>query len=610
MRYSRSLLRSAILLALVVAAGCDRDVDSVMAPAKMPSGPNALIVPTGYSDVSVGANFGCAVRAVDGGLVCWGDNDYGKATPPTVGSYRQVSAGVNNACALRADYYVVCWGQSDWGAASPPSITFSQVSAGNQYACGVRMDNRLLACWGRNQYGQMNAPAVAFTQVSAGDVHTCGVTFSDKSVLCWGSNDYGQTTVPPGVYNQVDVGGEYTCGVLSTGTMACWGGNHYGQGVAQPGTYTQVSGDYTHTCAIRTSDHGIVCWGQDRVGMLNAPAGAYTEVSAGDNNACAIRVGDLALVCWGSTAYGMSSPPGISTAHKAPSASFASVTNVPALDSIPLTLYGAQVNGYPQATQFTYQFDCGDGKGYGAAQTANSTRCPTRVAGTRTVRGKVIDQDGDTASYSFTVVVKLRPQTVSFTSTVPTSPVMRTTSNTTTYAATATATSGLAVTFTASSTYSCTGNGNVVTFVDIGTCTIFADQAGDSTYAPARATQTTKVIWPFTGFFTTVQNSPQWNTMPAGRYVKLIFSLGGNRSFWAPVVPSGTASTQVISCAPVIPYNINTSTGVGTAGVVYDVSTGRYNLTWKTDVAWKGSCRSVTVTLKDGTTHTLKFKFT
>ena len=133
------------------------------------------------------------------------------------GELQAGECGVNNACALRSDYYVVCWGQSDWGAASPPSITFSQVSAGNQYACGVRMDNRLVACWGRNQYGQMNAPAVAFTQVSAGDVHTCGVTFSDKSVLCWGSNDYGQTTVPPGVYNQVDVGGEYTCGVLSTG---------------------------------------------------------------------------------------------------------------------------------------------------------------------------------------------------------------------------------------------------------------------------------------------------------------------------------------------------------------------------------------------------------
>ena len=128
-------------------------------------------------------------------------------------------------------------------------------------------------------------------------------------MLCWGSNDYGQTTVAPGVYNQVDVGGEYTCAVLSTGTMACWGGNHYGQGVAQPGTYTQVSGDYTHTCAIRASD--------------------------------------LAVVCWGNTSSGMSSPPGISTAHAAPSASFAAATNVPALDTFFLNLYSARVNGYP-----------------------------------------------------------------------------------------------------------------------------------------------------------------------------------------------------------------------------------------------------------------------
>src|SRR5262245_65534305 len=107
MRLSKSLLRSAILLAAVVAAGCDRDVDSVTSPATMPSKPNALIVATGYSDVSVShAPFGCAVRAVDGGLVCWGDNDYHRAEPPA-GKYRQVSAGSQHACALRADYYVV-----------------------------------------------------------------------------------------------------------------------------------------------------------------------------------------------------------------------------------------------------------------------------------------------------------------------------------------------------------------------------------------------------------------------------------------------------------------------------------------------------------------------
>ena len=219
----------------------------------------------------------------------------------------------------------------------------------------------------------------------------------------------------------------------------------------------------------------------------------------------------------------------------------------------------------------------------------------------------MIDQDGDTASYSITVSVVLRPQTVSFTSTAPTSPIVGTT-----YTVSAKATSGLPVAIATTSLYNCWRSGNVITFTSISTCTATADQKGDSTWAPAvRVTQSMKAIWPFTGFFTTVRNQPQWNAMPAGRYVKLIFSLGGNRSNTAPIVPSGTASTQVITCdANVIPFNVTATAGVGTAGVTYDAATARYTLTWKTDVAWKGSCRSVTVTLNDGTQHKLNFKFT
>jgi len=462
-------------------------------------------VPTGYSDVSVGANFACAVRAVDGGVVCWGENDYGKATAPTTGAYRQVSAGLNHACALRSDYYVVCWGQRDWGATAPPSITFSQVSAGYKYSCGVRMDNRALACWGTNATALANTPSVAFTQVSAGAVHICGVAFTDSRVLCWGSNTYGQTTVPQGTYTQVDVGASYTCAIRTNGERPCWGSNFYGQNTPQPGAYTKVAAAYTHTCALRASDSGIVCWGQDRVGMLNAPTGAFTKLSAGDSNACAIRASDLAVVCWGNTSSGMSSPPGISTAHAPPSASFSAAASVVALDSFFLNLSSARVNGFPDAKTFTYRFDCGDGKGYGAVQTATFIKCGTRVAGNRTVRGKVIDQDGDTASYSLTVPVKLRSQTVSFTSTAPSSPVVGTT-----YTVSATTTSGLPVAVSITSLYYCSRSGNVITFTGIGFCTVTGDQKGDSTWAPAtRVTQNVKPIWPFTGFFTTVRNLPQ-----------------------------------------------------------------------------------------------------
>ena len=50
----------------------------------------------------------------------------------------------------------------------------------------------------------------------------------------------------------------------------------------------------------------------------------------------------------------------------------------------------------------------------------------------------------------------------------------------------ATATSGLAVTFTSTTTTVCTGvSSGVVTFISNGTCTIHANQAGNSAYAPA-----------------------------------------------------------------------------------------------------------------------------
>src|SRR4030095_14444767 len=109
-----------------------------------------------------------------------------------------------------------------------------------------------------------------------------------------------------------------------------------------------------------------------------------------------------------------------STARALPTASFSTAVSVFALDTFVLNLYAARVSGYSQA-KFTYRFDCGDGKGYGPVQTLIYAKCPTRVAGTRTVRGKVTDQDGDTASYSQTVAVKLRPQTLTFTTTAPTS---------------------------------------------------------------------------------------------------------------------------------------------------------------------------------------------
>jgi hypothetical protein len=47
----------------------------------------------------------------------------------------------------------------------------------------------------------------------------------------------------------------------------------------------------------------------------------------------------------------------------------------------------------------------------------------------------------------------------------------------------------------------------------------------------------------------------------------------------------------------------------GSSGLNYDPMTGRYNYIWKTDKAWAGTCRQLTVTLIDGTSHPALFEF-
>src|SRR5450756_1019679 len=80
-----------------------------------------------------------------------------------------------------------------------------------------------------------------------------------------------------------------------------------------------------------------------------------------------------------------------------------------------------------------------------------------------------------------------RSQTISFTSTAPSTATV----GGATYTPTATATSGLAVALTIDATASsvCSISGGVVSFSGVGTCTINANQAGDASYTAAPQVQ-------------------------------------------------------------------------------------------------------------------------
>jgi hypothetical protein len=64
------------------------------------------------------------------------------------------------------------------------------------------------------------------------------------------------------------------------------------------------------------------------------------------------------------------------------------------------------------------------------------------------------------------------------------------------YAVVATATSGLGVTFTSATPSVCAVSGTSVSYVAAGTCTIAADQAGNTTYASAPQTTQSFLVTP------------------------------------------------------------------------------------------------------------------
>ena len=54
---------------------------------------------------------------------------------------------------------------------------------------------------------------------------------------------------------------------------------------------------------------------------------------------------------------------------------------------------------------------------------------------------------------------------------------------------------------------------------------------------------------------------------------------------------------------------IEATVTAGGSSLTSDPATGQYNYVWKTNSAWKGTCRQLIVKLNDGTRHTANFQF-
>jgi alpha-tubulin suppressor-like RCC1 family protein len=240
---------------------------------------------SGVAAVSAGYRHTCALTTA-GGVLCWGDNQYGElgndtttdsAVPVAVtglmsGGVASISAGAgDDTCAVLNAGYVQCWGANGIGQLGNGTTTDSHVpvtvsaignqafgvSAGYQHVCAVTATGP--QCWGANWNGQLGNASVTqslvpvtvsgsllSSAISAGGgsngEHTCALGGSGGGVLCWGYDANGQlgnnsTTeshVPVAVagltgITAVSARGNTSCALNKTGQVLCWGWNDFGQ---------------------------------------------------------------------------------------------------------------------------------------------------------------------------------------------------------------------------------------------------------------------------------------------------------------------------------------------------------------------------------------------
>ena len=241
---------------------------------------DVVSITTGASQVAAGGTLSCAI--VNGGVKCWGGNNWGQlgtgnntvSTVPTnvvglTSGVTSIAAGVNYACAVAAGGAAKCWGLNDNGQLGNNSIQPSNVptdvvglssgvsviAARQNHTCAIVSGGA--KCWGANFSGQLGSGNTSPSQVPV-----------DVSGLLAGSN-----------ITSIAIGADHSCAIVA-GAVKCWGSNQYGQlgtgnitttnaptdVIGLAGSVTAIATGGWSTCALVNG--GVKCWGRNDVGQL------------------------------------------------------------------------------------------------------------------------------------------------------------------------------------------------------------------------------------------------------------------------------------------------------------------------------------------------------
>jgi len=111
----------------------------------------------------------------------------------------------------------------------------------------------------------------------------------------------------------------------------------------------------------------------------------------------------------------------------------------------------------------------------------------------------------------------------------------------------------------------------------------------------------------FSGFFAPVDNGGVLNQVKAGQAVPVKFSLEGNRGL--NIFTPGSPTSKGIACGTARIDPVEQTVTAGSSSLSYDPTSDRYEYVWKSDKAWAGTCRQLTLTFADGSERTALFQF-
>lgn len=236
----------------------------------------ALTLAGNVTTLTAGARHAC-VSFDDAGTSCWGNGSAGqlgdgltalgvRSPQPTKLDAGAVAlfAGDDAVWAVLADGGQWFWGNDSLTyAPSPRALTVTdgglrQVVAGANHACAIRADTGGLECWGRGLEGELGYPVATATAQPVRPVPGLGPVLD----VCTGLN--------------------FSCALIPDGGVRCFGAGgsgELGSGNFNPSS-TPVPVDSLpaarqlachHQFACATTASGVFCWGDNSLGQLGAP---------------------------------------------------------------------------------------------------------------------------------------------------------------------------------------------------------------------------------------------------------------------------------------------------------------------------------------------------